>query len=338
VSGPRSLDRPPQEAGAEGGSPLPVDLSVVVPVHNEEDCIDEFLSRTEAALRTIPVTYEILFVNDGSRDRTLEIILGHRRRNPLIKAIDLSRNFGKEYALSAGLRYSSGRAVIPVDVDLQDPPELIPQLYAKWREGFDTVYAMRTGRRGEGLLKRLTAFLYYRIHNTVATVPIPPNTGDFRLIDRSVVDAINRLPEHNRFMKGLFAWVGYRSTGIPYERKVRYAGYTKWNFWRLWTFALDGITSFTTLPLRVASYVGLLVSLLAFAYGAFEITYTLIHGIDLPGYASLLTVMLFLGGIQLIALGIIGEYMARLFTEVKGRPRYIVRATHGVGPAPSEWK
>jgi polyisoprenyl-phosphate glycosyltransferase len=307
-----------------------VELSIVVPMYNEEEVVDLFFARMEPLLAELGLRYEILCVNDGSRDGTLAKLVAHHQRNPSIKVIELTRNFGKEQALSAGLDASTGAAVIPMDVDLQDPPELISELLARWREGYDVVYGVRRSRESDGYVKRTTASLFYRLFNQLTEHRIPENTGDFRLMDRKVVEALKLLPERNRFMKGLFSWVGYRQVGVEYVREQRAAGTTKWNYWRLWNFALDGITSFSTLPLRLWSYVGVFISLLAFFYASFLIFRTLIHGIDVPGYASLMVVILFLGGIQLITLGIIGEYVGRLYREAKGRPLYLVGRTYGL--------
>jgi polyisoprenyl-phosphate glycosyltransferase len=313
-----------------------VELSIVVPMYNEEEVVDLFFSRMEPLLASLGVTYEIVCVNDGSRDGTMGKLIGHHERNPAIKIVDLTRNFGKEQALTAGLDACTGAAVIPMDVDLQDPPELVREFVAKWRAGYDVVYGVRGSRESDGLVKRTTAGLFYRFFNKLTDLRIPENTGDFRLMDRKVVDALKLLPERNRFMKGLFAWVGYKQVGVEYIREARAAGTTKWNYWRLWNFALDGITSFSTLPLRLWSYVGAFISLLSFVYAAFLIVRTLVQGVDVPGYASLMVVMLFLGGIQLITLGIIGEYVGRLYRESKARPLYLVGRTFGLPPATHE--
>lgn len=308
----------------------PCELSLIVPMYNEEQTAEAFFKRIEPILEAGGISYEIICVNDGSQDNTLQKILAERARNPAIKIVDLTRNFGKEAALTAGLDHSNGAAVIPIDVDLQDPPELIPRLIEQWRQGYDVVYGIRATRDRDGPLKKITARLFYRLYNTLSDVHIPRDAGDFRLLDRRVVDAIKRLPEHNRFMKGLFCWVGFRQIGIPYDRPARSAGSSKWNYWRLWNFALDGITAFSTLPLRVWSYLGVIISLLSFLYATFLILRTIIMGIDLPGYASLMVVVLFLGGIQLLSLGIIGEYLARLCLETKQRPIYLTRELHGL--------
>ena len=309
-----------------------VELSIVIPMYNEEANIDYLFERLQLILNEMQLTYEFICINDGSRDKTLPCLIAHHQCNQNIKIIDLSRNFGKEIALSAGIDFAKGQAVIPIDADLQDPPELLKDLVAKWREGYDVVYATRRSRQSEGWLKRLTAKLFYRIIDRISQVPIPHDTGDFRLIDRQVVEALKQMPERTRFMKGLFAWVGYRQTSIYYDRPQRYKGKTTWNYWRLWNFALDGITSFSMLPLKVWSYMGLSLSLLAFLYATSLILRTLIFGVDVPGYASLMVVVLFLGGVQLITLGVIGEYVGRIFEEVKKRPLYLVRNGYGFMP------
>lgn len=306
-----------------------IDLSLVVPVHNEAAGLDEFFSRTIAVLDKLGLTWEIVCVNDGSGDASLDRLLEYHRRNPAIKIVNLSRNFGKDIALSAGLDYARGAAVVPIDADLQDPPELIERMVAKWREGFDMVYAVRNRRDGDSWLKRVTARFFYRIFDRITDIPAPRDTGDFRLLDRRVVDVLTRLPERTRFMKGLFAWVGYRHAAISYDREARRAGDTKWSYWRLWNFALDAITSFSSLPLKIWSYLGLVISVFAFLYALFLAGLKIIRGIDVPGYASIMVAVLFFGGVQLISLGIIGEYLARMYNEVKGRPLYLVRNAWG---------
>lgn len=309
------------------------ELSVVAPMYNEEDNIEAFFAALMPVLEGLGLSYEVLCVDDGSTDSTLEKLLAVRAREGRVKVVSLSRNFGKDMALSAGLDHASGDAVVPIDTDLQDPPELIAEMIAKWRQGYDVVYAVRASRRhSDSVLKRGSASLFYRTFNLLVDTDIPRDTGDFRLMDRAVVDALRQLPERTRFMKGLFAWVGFRQTGIAYERKARHAGDTKWGWWRLWNFALDGITSFSTLPLRFWAYLGLVISALSFVYLVFLIIRVLISGIDVPGYASLMVVVLFLGGLQMLTLGIFGEYLGRLFDEVKGRPLYIVRRRYGFGP------
>ena len=306
-----------------------IEVSIVVPVHNEEVNIDYLFERLESVLHSLKLKYEIICVDDGSKDNTLACLIKHHYQNSAIKVVSLSRNFGKEIALTAGIDYANGAAVVPIDADLQDPPELIRELVAKWREGYDVVYATRRSRQGESWLKRFTANAFYRVICRMSRVPIPRNTGDFRLLDRRVVEVIKQMPERTRFMKGLFAWVGFKQISIFYDRAPRYKGKTKWNYWRLWNFAVDGITSFSLVPLKIWSYMGVILSLFAFFYAAFLIIRTLILGIVVPGYASLMVVNLFLGGIQLITLGIIGEYLGRVYEEVKQRPLYLVRNRYG---------
>jgi glycosyltransferase involved in cell wall biosynthesis len=306
-----------------------VELSIIVPLYNEEANIDYLLERLRSTLDKLKTTYEIVCINDGSKDNTLKLLIAYHQRNSVIKVINLSRNFGKEIALTAGIDYANGAAVIPIDADLQDPPELIEQLVAKWREGYDVVYGTRKSRSGESWLKRFTANSFYKTIGKMSPVPIPANTGDFRLLDRQVVEAIKKMPERTRFMKGLFAWVGYKQTSILFDREARFGGKTTWNYWKLWNFALDGITSFSFFPLKIWSYMGLIISLISLLYAFYLIVRTLILGIDVPGYASLMVAVLFFGGIQLITLGIIGEYLGRVYEEVKRRPLYFVRESYG---------
>jgi glycosyltransferase involved in cell wall biosynthesis len=308
-------------------------ISLVVPVHNETGSIEPFLARTVPILKSVG-DYEILFVDDGSTDATLAELLTAHNGDKHIRVVALSRNFGKDTALAAGLAHATGHAVIPMDVDLQDPPEVIPQMVAKWREGFDVVNARRADRSSDSWLKRTTAKAFYRIFNHMADRPILENVGDFRLLDRRVVEVLNRFPERARFMKGLFSWVGFSHCTIDYQRETRHAGQSKWKYWKLWNFAVDGIASFTTVPLRVWTYFGAAIALLAFIYAAVLVVRTLMFGIDTPGYASLMVAVLFMGGINLLSLGVIGEYLGRTYTEVKGRPLYIVDRTWGFEPSP----
>jgi polyisoprenyl-phosphate glycosyltransferase len=306
-----------------------VELSIVVPLYNEEANIDYLFERLKSVLDKMQTNYEIVCINDGSKDNTLFCLIQHHQQNSAIKVVNLSRNFGKEIALTAGIDYATGAAIIPIDADLQDPPELIEELVVKWKEGYDVVYATRRSREGETWLKRLTANVFYRAIAKMSRVPIPNNTGDFRLLDRRVVDALKLIPERTRFMKGLFAWVGYKQASVMFDRKPRYKGATTWNYWKLWNFALDGIFSFSSAPLKIWSYLGLIISLISLLYASFLVIRTLAQGIDVPGYASLIVAVLFLGGIQLITLGIIGEYIGRIYDEVKGRPLYLVRESYG---------
>ena len=307
-------------------------LAIVVPVHNEEHSVAIFVAALEAALAGLDLDYSILFVDDGSRDGTAAAILqlaGQGRRVSLLK---LSRNFGKEAALTAGLDAVDADAVVVMDVDLQDPVELIPDFLRLWREGYHVVYGARRSRGGDGYLKRLTSFGFYSTFNALSPMQIPPDAGDFRLMDRRVVEAVRQLPERERFMKGLFAWVGFRHIAVPYDRGGRAHGTSKWSYLRLFRFAIDGITSFSSLPLTIWTSVGFLIALMSGFAGLFVLGRTLIYGIDAPGYASTLLVILFLGGIQLLGLGIIGEYLGRVYREVKRRPIYILDGE--VQPAP----
>ena len=304
-------------------------LSIVVSMLNEEDVCPLFLSSVGRVLDEITDDYEIVCVNDGSRDGTLKILREAHRRDKRVKVIDLSRNFGKEAALTAGLEYSTGEAVIPIDADLQDPPELIPQMVERWQRGADVVLAVRRDRSSDSRVKQTTATWFYRIMNSMSEVKLTAHAGDFRLMDRAVVEALKKLPERTRFMKGLFAWLGFKQSVVYYERPERAAGKSKWEYWRLWNFALEGIFSFTTLPLRIWTYVGFAVTGCAAMYLIFVIAKTLILGVDVPGYASLLSLVLFFGGLNLIGLGILGEYVGRIFVETKQRPVYLVRKTIG---------
>jgi glycosyltransferase involved in cell wall biosynthesis len=302
----------------------PPDISVVAPVYNEETVLPAFLARARAALDVTGLSWEIIFADDGSKDATAELIRAYHRQDPRIGLVSLSRNFGKEIALTAGIDHARGRAVVLIDADLQDPPELIADLVARWKEGYDVVYARRTSRAGETNLKRLTAHMFYRVINQVADQPIPADVGDFRLMSRRAVDALSQLRERHRFMKGLFSWIGFRQIEVPYARAPRAAGQTKWNYWRLWNLSIEGITSFSIWPLQIASYFGFVIAFLAVVYGVFFILRTIILSNPVPGYPSLLVVVLFLGGVQLITLGIIGEYIGRIFNETKERPLYLV--------------
>jgi polyisoprenyl-phosphate glycosyltransferase len=305
------------------GSQPPV-FSVVVPAFNEAEGLAAFHIRLAAVMDT-QGSWEVIYVDDGSQDATLEALEQLRRRDSRIGVVALSRNFGKEIALTAGLDHASGQAVIVIDADLQDPPEVIPQLIGAWREGFDMVAARRRERQGETRLKRMTAHLFYRLMRHAGDVRLPADTGDFRLMSRRAADAVRQLREQHRFMKGLFAWVGFPSTYVVYDRAPRHAGLSKWNYWRLWNLALEGITSFTVMPLKVATYLGLCVALLAGLYVAEVVVKTLFFGNTVAGYPSLMTVTLFLGGVQLMCLGVIGEYLGRVFNETKRRPLYLVR-------------
>jgi glycosyltransferase involved in cell wall biosynthesis len=306
-------------------------LSLVVPVFNEEESIDIFLTTVEPFLEKAGLRFEVVFVNDGSRDNTLAHLLDCSTRDRRIKVVNLSRNFGKEAALTAGIDHAKGDILIPMDIDLQDPPDLINPFIERWREGYDIVYGVRTLRAWDTATKRLSANWFYWAFNSMSPVRIPANVGDFRLVDRRAVEVLRQLPERNRFMKGLFAWVGFNSVGVPYERPQRAAGSSKFNLWRLWNFALDGVVSFSSVPLRASFYGGLVIAGIAILYALFIITRVLLFGIDTPGYASLLIVVLGMGAIQLLSIGIIGEYLGRLFLEVKGRPIYVVEGVYEEG-------
>ncbi|MDP3737169.1 MAG: glycosyltransferase family 2 protein [Hyphomonadaceae bacterium] len=305
-------------------------LSLVVPVFNEEEVINLFVMTVDGHSPAILEALgpggriEMVFVDDGSRDRTAEIIANLAERRPDIVLVQLSRNFGKDIALTAGLAHATGDAVIPMDVDLQDPPDAIPAMIAAWRKGAKVVNARRKSRGVDSWLKRLTAAAFYRAYNRIASYPIQENVGDFRLLDRAVVNAINTIPERVRFMKGLLSWVGFSQATVEYDRRRRAAGRTKWAYWRLWNFALDGITGSTTLPLRVWTYVGLILASGAVLYAGYIITLALTEGNPVPGYSSLLVVMLVIGAINMISLGLLGEYVGRIAIEVRQRPLYLV--------------
>ena len=312
---------------AAGAGPV---LTVIVPVKDEEEAVGRFVAEVAPLLdRLLPAdggapTWEILFIDDGSEDATLPAIVAANARDPRIHGLSFSRNFGKEAALTAGLDFARGAAVVPMDVDLQDPPQVIGEMLAKWRDGYEVVYGVRRNRRSDSLPKRLTADLYYRAHNYISDDKIPEHAGDFRLLDRKVVDTIKRMPERNRFMKGMFAWGGFKQTAVEYDRVRREVGRTKFNYWKLWTLALDGITSTSTLPLRVWSYIGVVIALVALVYAAFLVIRTTLFGTDVAGYASMMVATLFLGGVQLISLGVLGEYIGRILIEAKQRPIYVV--------------
>jgi polyisoprenyl-phosphate glycosyltransferase len=301
-------------------------ISLVVPFYNECAAVDAFFAHIVPVLEAIKsIRFEIVCINDGSSDGTLEKLVAASARDARVRVVDLTRNFGKEAALTAGLDEASGDAVIPMDADLQDPPSLIPVMIDHWLDGAEMVAAKRTNRACDTFAKRTAAALYYRVHNALSDVKLPENVGDFRLMDRVVVNALKSLPERRRFMKGLFAWVGFRTVIIEYQREPRCAGKSKFSGWRLWNFALEGITSFSTVPLRSWTYIGLAIALLAFCYGGLIVGRTLLFGNPVPGYASLISILLFMGGIELIGIGVIGEYIGRIYHETKARPVYLVR-------------
>ncbi|MEI8394848.1 MAG: glycosyltransferase family 2 protein [Rhodospirillaceae bacterium] len=323
----------PQQPAARAPGPL---LSLVIPFYNEGANVEELFNRLLPVLDGLDIPAEIICVNDGSRDDTLARLLEAGRRDTRVKVIELSRNFGKELALSAGLGYASGDAVVPMDADLQHPPELIAEMLVKWREGADMVIAVRNFRTGQSLAHRISARIFYWVFDHMSEVKLPREAGDFRLMDRRVVDVINRMPERTRFMKGIFAWIGFRQVCIPYEQGERAVGNSRWGFLKLLHLSIDGLTAFSTFPLRVWGIIGGSVSLIAFLYGLFRVVRTLVYGVDVPGFETLLVTILFLGGIQLLILGIIGDYLGRVFAEVKGRPLFVVRAAYGWdnGPEP----
>ncbi|WP_086914047.1 glycosyltransferase family 2 protein [Acidovorax carolinensis] len=305
-------------------------LSLVVPVFNESETVSLFMERVNKVFDAFDwVDLDIVFVNDGSTDDTLKRLLYLKSQFRSIRIVDLSRNFGKEAALTAGIKIASGHVVVPIDVDLQDPPELIIEMIQRWREGYDVVVGKRINRDSDSWAKRKSATWFYRIHNKISDPKIPENVGDFRLMDRSVVEALNELPESRRFMKGLFAWVGFRTTAVEYARPERVAGTTKFNGWRLWNFALEGITSFSTDPLRIWTYVGGVVASISFLFAIFMVIKVLFYGVDVPGYASVVVAVTFLGGLQLVGIGILGEYLGRSYIESKRRPVYLVRRVYG---------
>jgi glycosyltransferase involved in cell wall biosynthesis len=304
-------------------------LSIICPIYNEAQNIEVFYRRVKSVLDNLPYDQECVFINDGSKDNSLALLHALYCNDKSVKIINLSRNFGKEIALTAGIDLCTGDAVIPIDADLQDPPELIRTLVEKWEEGYDVVFATRTSRKAESILKKLSALLFYKILNFFSRTRIPKNTGDFRLMDRKVVDSLKELREVHRFMKGLFSWVGFKQTGITYVRDPRYAGKTKWNYFKLFNLAIEGITSFSDKPLKFASLIGVLISLGALGYGGYFLINTVLFGNPIPGYPSLVTIMLFLGGVQLLSLGIIGEYIGRTYMESKRRKLYFIRNLYG---------
>jgi glycosyltransferase involved in cell wall biosynthesis len=299
-------------------------LSVVVPVFNEQDVLPEFHRRLVAVLDHLDVTSEIIYINDGSKDSSLLMMKELWASEERVAIVNLSRNFGKETAVTAGLDHVRGDAAVVIDADLQDPPELIVSMIEKWREGYDVVYASRLERQGETWIKRTTAGMFYRLMEKVGEAPIPANVGDFRLMNKRFLEALGNCRERRRFMKGLFAWVGFKQVAVTYNRDPRFAGETKWNYWKLWNFAIEGITSFTIAPLKIATYFGLLTASVSLTYGIFIVCRTLMMGREVPGYASMMVVILFLAGAQLIAIGVIGEYVGRIFVETKARPLYLI--------------
>ena len=308
---------------------LAVKISLLVPMFNEEEVIHTFFMETIAVLSTLDVGWEIICVNDGSKDRTISHLHEWNQRDSRIKVINFSRNFGKECALTAAIDFATGDAVICIDADLQDPPELIPLMIQRWFEGYDVVNAVRANRDHDTFTKRFTAQIFYRIINAISNTEIPYNAGDYRLLSRRVCDSLKLLRERRRFMKGLFSWAGYLTATVTYTLKPRRAGHTKFSYWKLWNFAIDGVTSFSSVPLRLATYVGLILACISLSYAILIVFRTIVFGNPISGYPSIMTAILFFGGVQLIALGIIGEYIGRIHDEVKGRPIYLVESTKG---------
>lgn len=319
-------------------------LSVIAPAYNEEEGLVEFVRRIDDVMKSNGLAHEIVFVNDGSTDRTLSVMQSLRAENANITVVNLSRNFGKEIAMTAGIAHAVGDALIIIDTDLQDPPAVIPEMVAVWRSGYDVAYGQRAERQGETWLKKSTARGFYWFVKHLGPVPIPENTGDFRLISRRAAQALLQVPERHRFMKGLYAWVGFPQKAVVYKRHARFAGTTKWNYWKLWNLAIEGITSFTIIPLKLATYLGFLIALLAFGFGIFIVIKVLFFGEEVRGFPTVMTVMLMLGGVQLIVLGLIGEYLGRIFNETKQRPLYILESVawseaakrSADGPPPNE--
>ncbi len=296
----------------------------MVPVYNEEAVLPQFHQRIVSCLESLDISWEIIYIDDGSDDKSISILKQFRLTTPNVGLLHFSRNFGKEQAMSAGLRVASGEAVIIIDADLQDPPELIPSMITAWQQDVDVVNMRRLTRQGESIFKRMTAHAFYRVINKLSTVTIEEDVGDFRLLSRRAVDALNELQESNRFMKGLFSWIGYRQVTLDYDREPRAAGETKWSYWKLWNFAIEGVTGFSTVPLKIATYAGFISAIGAFLYACYFVFKTLFIGEDVPGFPTLIVTILFLGGLQLMAIGVIGEYLGRLFIESKRRPLYLV--------------
>jgi glycosyltransferase involved in cell wall biosynthesis len=300
-------------------------LSLVVPVYNEENSIDIFMEEINKVLTRIDMEKEIIFINDGSRDTTFSVLLDLQKKDRRVKIINLSRNFGKDIALTAGLDATSGDAVVPMDVDLQDPPELILDFVSEWKKGADVVYGTRRFRTTDSAFKRFSSGYFYRVFNMLSNFPIPHNTGDYRLMDKKVIDVIRQMPERDRFMKGIFAWVGFTTKKVEYDRPSRAKGETKWNYFKLFRFAVDGILSFSSWPLRIWTIIGLTVASLSFLYGFWLIIRTVFFGVDVKGYPSLIVSVLFMGSLNLSGIGMLGEYLARVYNEAKRRPLYITK-------------
>ncbi|MDR1006723.1 MAG: glycosyltransferase family 2 protein [Bacteroidales bacterium] len=302
-------------------------VSILIPAYNEEKVLHLLYARLKSLTDSLPqYEWEMLFINDGSKDNTLAVLFSLRKEDTRVNIIDLSRNYGKEIAMLAGFDYASGDCAIVIDADLQDPPELISQMLQYWEEGYDDVYAKRRSRKGESFLKKKTSAWFYKILQRTTKITIQLDTGDFRLLDRSCIEALKQIRESSRYTKGMFSWIGYRKKEILFDRDQRAAGETKWNYFKLFSLAIEGITSFTTAPLRISTIIGVLVSLSSFAYLIYMIIDTVFNGNPIAGYASTIVIILFLGGVQLLSLGVIGEYISRIFVETKRRPPYFVRS------------
>jgi glycosyltransferase involved in cell wall biosynthesis len=314
-------------ASTNSGGPV---ISVVIPMRDEAEMVPILFAQLIPVLDSIGEIYEIVCVNDGGSDETLIRLLDARSNRAEIKIVDLSRGFGKDAAMMAGLDRASGQALVIMDADLQDPPDIIPEMVARWRNGDEVVYGARRSRGRDGFFKRLTAGAFYAVFNRISDVPIAPDAGDFRLMDRKVLDALQKIPESARFTKGMFAWIGFRQAGVSYDRPARSAGTSKWSYVRLARFALDGLFSFSDIPLRIWTWLGLAIALASISYASFLVVRTIVQGVDVPGYASLMVTVLFLGGIQLLSVGVLGKYIGRIFSETKRRPLYVVRRTHGI--------
>lgn len=304
-------------------------ISVVVPVHNEVEAVPVFFEAIEAVVaQSEKFNLELVFVDDGSTDETVKLIQTLKSKLLEIKLVELTRNFGKEAALTAGLAVAEGDAIVPIDADLQDPPALIPEMVRQWQAGYEVVLAVRKTRSSDSWAKRASASWFYKIHNKIAEPSIPENVGDFRLMDKNVVQVLNQLPESRRFMKGLFAWVGFKTTTLAYDRPERVAGESKFNGWKLWNFALEGLTSFSISPLRIWTYIGSLVALASFIFALYIAIKVIVLGVEVPGYASVVVAVTMLGGLQLVGIGILGEYLGRTYLESKRRPVYLIRKIH----------
>jgi len=306
------------------------ELSVVIPMRNEGPMVDALFARLMPVLDGAVRSFEVVCVNDGSDDDTQDRLRALQDQFPMVRILELSRGFGKEAALTAGIDHASGAAVVVMDADLQDPPELIPEFLSKWKEGYEVVYGARRSRDQDSWLKRTTAKAFYALFNKLSDTKLPPDAGDFRLMDRAVVNALIALPEHSRFMKGIFAWVGFKQIGVPFDRPERMAGDSQWPYFKLFRFALDGLFSFSTVPLRLWTWVGTGTASIALMYALYLVMRVIVSGRDVPGYASLMVAILFFGGVQLISVGVLGEYIGRIFRETKNRPLYIVKQAYGL--------